>query len=133
MWNTTKIDTAGNHTSHLVINKGFFDKHPTMKDIDIDIKDGRTQKWWVAESLPDIVNHEYGHLLTSMPIHNARLADKFFNSKTDNIFDYDNLGKYASSSIEESLAEVFARYKKDGFIKDEWKTMFNKFSKVKIK
>ncbi len=130
MQNYAKINSVTKEISlsRLEINKAYF-KEKTLNDVTIQIKAMRLREWTTAESLQDIVNHEFAHRLTSVNVFN----DKFKAKLESLVFDYKRLGRYASKNFDETLAEIFCYYKKTGSAPPEWIAKFNRWSDVKIK
>lgn len=122
----TKVFKSDEHT--LLINKAYFNKFEKYEDIISDIKGMRLRKWTTPEDVKGIVWHEVGHRLT--------LKNTVLNpaSKYDGtVVDLERLGKYATKNLDETLAEIYAYYKKTGLIEEAWKNKFNKWSILKIK
>ena len=134
--NTLKINptTLKAQRRTLTINNGALSAHGDTKALDKYLKKSYENRFLVAESLEDLVNHEYGHNLTVLEILKKRRKDPGgFRMDYIPIYDSKNLSQYATYDFGESLAEVFCKYKKGELIKREWKEMFNEFSEVKIK
>ena len=130
MYSQASINKATEKTSYeLVVNEGYFGQFGTTGELTADITKGRTSQWWVAESVDDLVNHEIGHRLTQKAVwKEAQTIAGRFSQRA--VFEYEQLGRYAAGSFDETLAEIYARYKKDGFIRPEWRTLINKYAEV---
>lgn len=131
--NHTELDYDDNgkvkgerHT--LILNKAFFDKNPTLADVNKVAKGMRERQWAAAESYQDLVWHEMGHRLTAKNVFLNKNTAKFESL----VFDYDKLGRYATKNLDENLAEIFAFHKKTGKAPKEWIDLFNKYSIVKL-
>lgn len=118
--------------TELNINYGYFKFKglKSMEQIKSDFMEAYREDWWVAKNLQDMVNHEYGHFLTTRQDHFQmgvdRLALAWHRVK---------ISKYGSTHGSEALAEIFSLYRREGkkALKKEWIDFFNKFSeKVKI-
>jgi hypothetical protein len=114
--------------NNLIINKAFFDTTTDYNDLTKVIKDFREKKWTTSEDFQNLVWHEAGHRLT---LKNTLLRAKEYKQESK-IFDYERLGKYASTNVNESLAEIYAYFKKTGQMPDEFKKLFNRWSLVPI-
>lgn len=122
------LQVTGEHYS-LYINKAFFNKFQTFEDIQQHVKKNRERRWTIGEDVKDIVWHELGHRLTEKPLY-----ENDYQARLERpVFDYENLGKYASSSVAETMAEIYSLYRKGGQVPEEWKEKFNKWSILKIK
>ncbi|HZF64189.1 MAG TPA: hypothetical protein VEZ55_06890, partial [Chitinophagaceae bacterium] len=131
--NSTQLefDKKGNvirEENTLILNKAFFDKHPTLDEVNKVAKGLRDRQWGTSESYKDMVWHEAGHRLTAKNIYiNRTVANK--ESLVDDI---SRLGRYSKKNLDENLSEIFAFYKKTGDAPKEWKELFNKYSIIKI-
>lgn len=115
----------------LNINLAWMNKFESMEEMLNVIKKNRESKWWTAENLKHITWHEVGHRLTVRKVFEADGGK--FDAQGSPVFDYDKLGRYGATSLKESLAEMYAYYKKTGNLPDDWKQKFNRWSILKIK
>ena len=84
-----------------------------------------------ANSLDDLIRHEYGHVLTSKKMLDMGIKE----IKTDfSKISKSLLSKYGKSSGEEALAEIYLFYKQKGKsnMPKDWIDFFNKYSEQKI-
>jgi len=84
-----------------------------------------------ANSLDDLIRHEYGHVLTSKKMLDMGTKE----IKTDfSKISKSLLSKYGKSSGEEALAEIYLFYKQKGKsnMPKDWIDFFNKYSEQKI-
>ena len=130
MYHHARIKPDGTSTHELVVNEGYFGRFGSTDEIIKNIAESRADQWWAARNIEDLAVHEYGHRLTAVKMYNARKGEAFV--RPGGIYDYKNLGRYASSNADEAVAEVFNRYHQDGFIKDEWRILFNESSEVAL-
>lgn len=117
-----------NEAHKLLINKAYFNKFETYDDITKHIKGLREKKWTTPENVKGLVWHEVGHRLTE-----RKLFEQVSSKYETPVFDYDRLGKYATKNINETLAEIYAYFKKTGEIDEAWKVIFNKWTILPIK
>ena len=130
MYHRARIKPDGSATHELVVNEGYFGRFGSTEEIIKDIAASRTDQWWIARNIEDLAVHEYAHRLTAVKMYKAQQGKTFV--RPGGLYDYKNLGRYASSNADEAVAEVFNRYHQDGFIKPEWRVLFNESSEVPL-
>ena len=123
------VKTITGESYSLTINKAHFNSFDSYEAIIADIKRLREAKWTTGENIEHITWHEVGHRLTV-----KNTFEKASLAKLERkVFDYDRLGKYASTDFDETLAEIYSYYRKTGSLPDEWRELFNKWSLIQIK
>lgn len=142
-YNEIKSEDLGNSImrssdSYLKINNAFFSK-PEMNSIENvnafiskisnKIVDGKN--YWNAETLKDLVNHEFGHRLTLKKY--KELTNGRGQYDRDNIVSSEfNTSAYSDTNAKERLAEIFVLIQK-GLITDrKFIDEFNKYSEVRF-
>lgn len=118
-------------SSALHLNIAHFNQFKNYDDINADFVRMREKKWTTGENVKQTTWHEVGHRLTVRKVWEADGGK--FDLHGSPVFDYDKLGRYAATSLKETLAEIYAYYKKTGNVPDDWKEKFNRWSILKIK
>jgi SPP1 gp7 family putative phage head morphogenesis protein len=115
-------------SSALAINRAYFNNFATYEQVEDRIKVLRQKQWITAEKVQHLVWHEVGHRITTRALYAKPVVARF--AKVVN--DFERLGKYATTNIHETVAEIYSYYKKTGEVPDEWKEIFNTWSEIKI-
>lgn len=109
----------------LEINRAYFSRFGSIKEINDKIKFAFQEGHWIPESVEGLVHHEFGHRLTIQKTSGLNPAILRTSRRTD-------VSKYGATDLDETLAEIFAVYMKGGKMKREWVDLFNKYSEFKI-
>ncbi|HAS41553.1 MAG TPA: hypothetical protein DCS93_13815 [Microscillaceae bacterium] len=123
----------------LIINSTRLNKYPSKILMDNIVYKGYKGNitgmgvpYGVAESLADLVIHEYGHLLTCPPVFaNFDAYQKATNESGRQypyVKDQEKVSAYALETGRELLAEIFLRYEKGEKVTKEWADFFNMYN-----
>jgi hypothetical protein len=121
-------DTVTSQELH--INTNFFSAYKNKAEIDASILAENKRNWWVARRYEDIITHEVGHFLT---VENTYKVPSSL-AKLMRVKDPGKLSIYGTTSLDESMAEIFSLYmRENGNIDKELINLFNKYSKIQLK
>ena len=118
------------------VNRSWLDRfqNGSYQDLQNSIRSLGESGAYAAHNMDDIVNHEFGHLLTvrTALAENAQLdyddllGDSGFLAGLDNISAYCTTG--SNDNVFEGLAEIYTTHKRGIEIPDDLKDFFNEFS-----
>lgn len=109
----------------LRLNKTVLNTFETVEELNQFISTANARGWTVGSSLSDAISHEFGHLLT---LNNTALL------QPETLLQSLNLSAVASQGLNETLAEIFSLYIKEGksALSEQAIALFNLYSNFTI-
>jgi SPP1 gp7 family putative phage head morphogenesis protein len=111
----------------LEINNAYFEKEKlnNLATVNKHTLKQHQSGHWIPQTYAGIIQHEYGHLLTTPETYAAALSVRDLPGL--------NVSQYARRNTSETLAEIYALSQSEPEkLKPEWVDFFNKHSKIKL-